>query len=147
MSRTGVLVVAAISTVVLHQMASAQLCVRDVVGAKDGENNCWPGPDGIVNFDDVSALTRAIQGTFVGYCDGTPTEERMDLNCDGQITIDDDAVFVCLDLGGSDLDCCPDCEPVVGVPAVSTWGILALVLLGMVAGTVVFRRAFVRPTV
>lgn len=146
MSRTGFLVVAAMFAVVPHQMASAQACPIDVVGAFDAENNCWAGPDGIIGIDDGVAVLKAFQGTFEGYCDGTPPEERMDLDCDGQIDIDDSVVFTCISQGGSDLDCCPDCDPALGVPAVSTWGILALVLLVMVAGTVVLRRAFVRPT-
>lgn len=146
MSRTGFLVVAAMFAVVPHQMASAQACPIDLVGAFDAENDCWEGPDGNLSIDDSVALTQALQGTFVGYCDGTPTGERMDLNCDGQLSIDDFVVFTCISQGGSDLDCCPDCEPPLGVPAVSTWAILALVLLVMVAGTVVLRRAFVRPT-
>ena len=144
MSRTGFLVVAAMFAVVPHQMASAQACPIDVVGVFDGA--CWTAPNGNVSVDDLVALIRAIQGTFEGYCDGTPTGERMDLNCDGQINDLDMLVFNCIGGGGSDLDCCPDCDPASSVPAVSTWGILALVLLVMVAGTVVLRRAFVRPT-
>ena len=54
MSRTGFLVVVVMFAVVPNQMASAQLCLQDVVGALEGENNCWTAPNGTVNINDLS---------------------------------------------------------------------------------------------
>jgi hypothetical protein len=144
MSRTGVLFVAIMFAVLPNRMASAQWCPIDLVGSFDG--SCWSGPQGVINIDDNVALIQEVNGSFAGYCDGTPTVEIMDLNCDGQVNGLDADVFLCIDTGGSDLDCCPNCDPALTVPAVSTWGMVALMLLVMVAGTVVLRRTFVRPT-
>ena len=138
MSKTGVLVVAVMLAVIPNQMASAQWCPIDLAGSFNG--SCWSGPDGVINSDDFSALNQAFQGNFAGYCDGTPLIERMDLNCDGQLNDPDLDVFFCKKSGGSDVDCCPGCEPALVVPAVSTWGMLAIVLLVLTVGTVVIRR-------
>ena len=88
--------------------------------------------NGVVNINDTFIMVNC----FGGDCSGCVNS--CDIDCDGTVAGqgDLDALECMLNQNNPHL-CCPNSNI---VPTVSTWGMLALVLFVLVAGTVVFKR-------
>jgi len=112
-------------------------CSQDVSGLID-EEGCNLGPDGEVTIGDVQTMTAAVGGNLPTYCDETDPLDLLDFNCDGVIDSADFDAFICLGTDPQEI-CCVDIT--VAVPTVSSWGVVAMALLTLTAGSLMFRRS------
>ena len=78
----------------------------------------------------------ALDVDSVWGCRGPPTEEceRADVDCNGRVDAIDVNIVWCL-VGGGGLSCCS-----IPVPIVFPWGMIAMTLLGLTAGTIMYRK-------